>query len=78
MIIDTGELMNIPIIKIVLHKAEQQDTVFIFTGIKLPDGSYLSIQLQFPVGTGGAWLNKTFDHPTYETVLQDFEVICPS
>lgn len=73
--------IHFPVTKIVIHKAEQQDTIFLFTPIKHPNSQIDYIQLQFQAkpGTGEQWLQDQLgigpNH--YEVVAQDFEVCAP-
>lgn len=68
----------IPILKIVVHKADTHDTIFLFTGIKFPDGSgFLQIQIPCPKGEGEHWVNKELGQVADEVVLQGFEVVAP-
>lgn len=66
-----------PIIKIVVHKAETRDDVFIFSGVKTPAGDYISIQIPCPLGQGEKWVYQTFKTMNYEVVLEGFEVCAP-
>lgn len=70
--------IQIPVIKIIVHKANQFDTVFIFTGIRLPDGSYLQIQINVPPGQGENWTWLNLKTTNYEIVFEGFEVAAPS
>lgn len=66
-----------PIIKIVVHKSDVIDTVFIFTGIRTPIGDYVQIQIPCPSGEGEAWVFQTFKTLSFEVVLEGFEVVAP-
>lgn len=70
--------MHINILKIVIHKAEDKDTVFLFTSLKLNAVDFLSISLNFPSGEGEAWVQAEIGTTTYEVVRQGFEVCAPA
>lgn len=70
--------MHIPVLKIVVHKAMEQDTVFIFTSVKFPDGlGYLQMQIPCPVGQGERWVQKELGTANFEIVPEGFEVVAP-
>lgn len=70
--------MHIPVLKIVVHKSEQEDTVFIFTSVKLPDMlGYMQLQIACPIGEGERWVQKELGTPNYEVVPAGFEVVAP-
>lgn len=70
--------MHIPVLKIVVHKAEQGDTILIFTSIKLPDGlGYMQLQIPCPTNQGERWVQKELGTPNYEVVPEGFEVVAP-
>lgn len=70
--------MHIPVLKIVVHMAEKEDTVFIFTSIKLPDGlGYMQLQIPCPVRQGEKWVQRELGTANYEIVPEGFEVVAP-
>ena len=70
--------MHIPVLKIVVHMAENEDTVFIFTSIKLPDGlGYMQLQIHCPVRQGEKWVQRELGTANYEIVPEGFEVVAP-
>lgn len=70
--------MHIPVLKIVVHKAKNEDTVFVFTSIKFPDGlGYLQFQVVCPVNEGERWVQMELGTANYEVVPEGFEVIAP-
>lgn len=71
--------MHISIIKIVVHLAKQQDTVFVFTPIQFPNGiDYLSFQFQCTPGTGVDWVKSQIPEADVEICYEGFEVITPA
>lgn len=73
-------MMNLPfpIVKIVVYKDSAADIVLLFTGVQVPDGSYIQIQISCPIGEGEKWVFKTFKTMNYEVVLEGFEVCAPA
>ena len=74
-------MIGILVMKIVLHEAEQQDTVFVFTALRVPPlNDYLSLTLPFPKdGSARAWIYRSFGvNTSFEIVPEGFEVTAPS
>ena len=71
--------MHIPVLKIVVHKTEQQDTVFIFTSLRYPGGlkDYINFQITCPAGEGESWVRKELGTPNYEVAPEGFEIVAP-
>lgn len=70
--------MHISITKIIIHKDIRQDTVFIFTPIRYPNGiDYLNLTIQVPSGLGEQWVIEQFNTTTYEVVSGSMEVCAP-
>jgi hypothetical protein len=67
----------IPIIKITLFKAPDQDIVFIFTGLKSPLGDYIQFQIGCPKGDGEKWIFLSLHTTEFEVVYDGFEVCAP-
>jgi hypothetical protein len=66
-----------PVIKISIYKAEDKDIVFIFSGVKVPTGDYLQMQIACPIGEGEKWVYSQFKTHDYEVVQDGFSVCAP-